>query len=157
MEMDYIWFSLGLLALIIGLIGCFVPILPGPVFAYLALWCRFPMKGEHLSPRIMICATGALAVILLLDFCASSFGTKKFGGSRWGSVGCLIGTFVGLFFAPYGLILGPLLGAFGGELLGGKTRRQATKAAIGAFLGFIFGTLLKFVLCLLFAWVFFFF
>ncbi|MBO4287435.1 MAG: DUF456 family protein [Kiritimatiellae bacterium] len=151
--MDYVWFSLGALALLIGIIGCFIPVLPGPVFAYLALWCRFLME-RSLSTRALIGATVALGVVLLLDFYASSFGTKKFGGSRWGIAGCLTGTIAGVFFAPWGLILGPLLGAFIGELVGGKTRSQATKAAIGAFIGFVFGTLVKFVLCLVYVWMF---
>ena len=153
--MDYVWLAIGAIALLLGTVGCFVPVLPGPVLAYAALWCRC-LTERSLSVRALIAASAALGVVLLLDFYASSFGTKKFGGSRLGVAGCLAGTLIGLFFAPWGLVLGPFLGAFAGELAGGKTNRQATKAAFGAFLGFVSGTLLKFVLCLVYAWMFFF-
>ena len=48
---------------------------------------------------------------------------------------------------PWGIILGPFLGAVIGELLGNKEFSQALKSGVGSLLGFIFGTLLKFVVC----------
>ena len=74
-------------------------------------------------------------------------GSKYSGGSKWGNWGCIIGTLVGLLFLPWGIILGPFLGAVIGELLGNKEFSQALKSGVGSLLGFIFGTLLKFVVC----------
>ena len=76
------------------------------------------------------------------------YGTKRFGGTKYGIWGCTIGLLAGLFFPPWGIILGPFVGALLGELAGNANADHAFKAALGSFLGFLFGTLLKLISCL---------
>ncbi len=85
-----------------------------------------------------------MAVITVLDYVIPSVGTKKLGGSKYGVWGSTIGIIVGLFFGPLGIILGPAVGAFIGELIYQKQADVALKAALGSFVGFLAGTILKF-------------
>lgn len=152
--MDILLIIVGILCLITGLAGCFLPIIPGPPVAYIGLLLlHFTDKAQFSTAQLL---TWLFVVILLqvLDYFIPMLGSKYSGGSRWGTRGCLIGTVAGLFFMPWGIILGPFLGAFFGELLGGRKARQALKSGLGSLLGFLFGTVLKCVVCGYFCWQF---
>lgn len=152
--MDTLLIILGLLCLIGGLLGCVIPMLPGPPLAYAG------MLLLHFTDKVQFTTTQLLAwlaivgIVQLLDYLVPLIGTKYSGGSQWGPRGCLAGTIVGLFFMPWGLIIGPFAGAFIGELLGGKETVQALKSGFGSLLGFVFGTLIKCIVCVYFIWQF---
>ena len=76
-----------------------------------------------------------------------AFGAKKFNCSKWGVFGCIVGTLIGIFFAPWGILVGPFTGAVVGELIAGKKFSSSLKGGFGALLGFIFGVALKLVYC----------
>jgi uncharacterized protein YqgC (DUF456 family) len=107
----------------------------------------------HFTDKVQFASSQLVAWLLIvlvlqvLDYFTPMLGSKYIGGSKWGSWGCVAGTFVGLFFLPLGIILGPFLGAVIGELLGKKTLSEALKSGFGSFLGFLVGTLLKLLLC----------
>ena len=52
----FVLFTLGALLAVLGILGCFVPILPGPILAYASLW-MFP---------IVLMALFFLVVLILL-------------------------------------------------------------------------------------------
>lgn len=152
--MEIFLIILGVICLLAGLAGCILPAVPGPPLAYAG------MLLLHFTDRVQF-GTGQLLVWLLLvvvmqvlDYVVPALGSKYTGGSPWGSRGCLVGTLVGLFFMPWGLVLGPFLGAFAGELLGGSDTTVALKSGLGSLLGFLVGTVLKCVLCGYFCWKF---
>ena len=84
---------------------------------------------------------------ILVDLLAGLLGAKRVGASGWALFGAGAGTVVGLFFGIIGLILGPFAGAVLGELIAGSTLRRSTTVGVGAWLGFVFGTLAKIALC----------
>ena len=97
----------------------------------------------------MIVMALAVVAVTVLDYIIPALGTKKFGGSKYGSWGCLIGTFAGFFILPpWGIILMPFIGAFIGEILYGSVSDQALKAAFGSLLGFLGGVLCKSIVCI---------
>lgn len=146
--MDILLIILGALCLLIGLAGCLLPALPGPPIAYLALvLLQFTDKVDF-SVSLLLFWLGLVVIVQVLDYITPMLGTKYGGGSKWGSRGCMIGTLAGLFFfPPWGIIIGPFIGAVAGELLSGKNSSNALRAGFGAFMGFIVGTMMKFILC----------
>ena len=145
--LDVILIIISALCMIAGLAGCVLPFLPGPPIAYLGLVFLHFTDKVHYTPTQLIIWLLIVAVVQVLDYFTPMLGSKYSGGSKWGNWGCIIGTLVGLLFLPWGVILGPFLGAVIGELLGNKEFSQALKSGVGSLIGFILGTLLKFVVC----------
>jgi uncharacterized protein YqgC (DUF456 family) len=82
-----------------------------------------------------------------LDYVIPAWGTKRYGGTKYGVWGSTIGVFVGMFFGAIGIIVGPLVGAIVGELIGGKGQKEALRAGWGSFVGILCGTVLKLICC----------
>ena len=145
--MDVILYIFSVLCLLTGFLGCILPAVPGPPLAYVG------MLLLHLTDRVQFGTTellvwlGIVVIVQLLDNFIPMLGTKYSNGSKWGTWGAFIGSIVGLFFLPWGLIAGPFLGAVVGELLGENSMAQALRSGMGSVIGFLFGTILKLVLC----------
>jgi uncharacterized protein YqgC (DUF456 family) len=140
---DYILLILGILLMVLGIIGCLVPVLPGPPFSFIGLLLlHFSRFGDFSNSALII--FGALAVVItILDYIVPVWGTKKFGGSKYGTRGATVGLIIGLFLGPLGMILGPLIGAFVGEMIFKDDFNYAIKAGFGSLLGFLTGIGLK--------------
>ena len=117
--MDILLIILGILCLIVGLAGCILPMIPGPPVAYAGLLLLHLTDKAQFSTTQLLLWLAAVVLVQILDYFVPMLGSKYSGGSRWGTRGCLIGTIVGLFFMPWGIILGPFLGAFAGEIRAG--------------------------------------
>lgn len=135
------------ICMVVGIIGCIVPGLPGTPIAYAGLWIAQATDRVDLSWQMLLIWGIVTIVVTVLDYVVPAWGTKRYGGTRWGVWGSTIGVFAGLFFGPTGVIVCPLLGAILGELLGGKEMQQALKAGWGSFIGLMCGTLLKLICC----------
>lgn len=148
--MDIFLIILSVLFMVVGLLGCILPALPGPPLSYVGfLLLHFTDKFQFSTTQIWVLL--ALVVIAqVIDYFIPVLGSKYSGGTKWGSWGAFIGSVVGLFFLPWGLLLGPFLGAVVGELLGDADMKSALKSGTGALLGFILGTVLKMALCMYF-------
>lgn len=133
------------LLLIAGVIGSFMPVLPGPPIAYGALLLLHYFTQYQTSSSVLIWTGVAMVIITVVDNLMSIFGAKKFGAGKAGMIGSFVGLFLGLSFGPIGIIGGPLVGAIVGELIAGKNSNDALKAGIGTFIGFLCGTLLKLI------------
>lgn len=154
--MDFILIGLGIIFIVLGLAGGIVPVLPGPPLSYVGLlFLHFTSKYQFTGKFLLIWAAITLSVYLL-DYFIPIWGTKKFGGSKRGIWGSIIGLLAGLiFFPPLGIIIGPFIGAVVGELSAGKNSNDAFKAGLGSFVGFLTGTLLKLIASGMMAWYFF--
>ncbi|MGN0226667.1 MAG: DUF456 domain-containing protein [Paludibacteraceae bacterium] len=135
------------LCMLVGIIGCIIPGLPGTPIAYVGLLIAQVTERVDFSWQLLLVWGIVTVVVSVLDYVVPAWGTKQFGGTKWGVWGSTIGVFVGLFFGALGVILGPLVGAVLGELLGGKATSDALKAGWGSFIGLLFGTILKLVCC----------
>lgn len=144
---DILLYLLAAVLVIAGLAGSILPALPGLplVFAglFLAAWTGdFEQVGW-----ITLTILGVLTLLaMVIDLIASLLGTRRVGASKLAVLGAAIGTLVGLLFGILGLLVGPFAGALIGELLAGRDIDQATRAGLGAWLGFVVGTLAKLAL-----------
>lgn len=154
--MDWIWITLGVVLTIAGIAGCILPFIPGPPLSYIALLVLLIADDQAFTSRFLIIWLLVTLAVTLLDYYVPVWGTKKFGGSRKGVWGATLGLVVGLFFfPPFGMIAGPFLGAFIGELIEGKDTNSALRSGFGSFIGFITGTVMKLAVSLIMAFYFF--
>lgn len=150
--MDIVLVILGLVLMIAGIVGSFIPIIPGPPLSWIGLLILHITKAVQYSTTFLV-VTFVIAIgIAILDYFIPAMGTKRFGGSRAGAIGTTIGLIIGLItMGPLGLIAGPFGGALVGELVFNQTDSQAAfKAATGSFIGFLASTFIKLVVATIF-------
>jgi uncharacterized protein YqgC (DUF456 family) len=150
--MDQVWIIIGIILMVVGIIGNIVPMLPGTPLCYLALLLQQFREPRPFSTTFLLVWGLVTLAVVLIDYLVPIYGTKKWGGTRYGIWGCTLGLFAGFFFGPMGVVLGPFVGAFIGEMIASKDSTVAMKAAIGAFMGFVFGTVIKLIASGLMAW-----
>ena len=145
--MDICLIIIGAICLLIGILGCVLPVLPGVPLAYCGLLLLHATDKVQFSWQFLVIWAVVTIVVQVLDSVVPIWGTKKFGGSKMGVWGSTIGLLIGLFFGPWGIVLGPFLGAVIFELIDGKNTRLALKAGWGSFVGLMTGTILKLICC----------
>jgi len=154
MIIDILLVVLGIGFLVGGLAGCIIPVIPGPPFSYIALLLLQATRFAHFSLQFLIVTAIVMAVVTLIDYFLPAWGTKKWGGSRAGVVGSMLGLLLGLFFLPIGIIVGPFAGAVVGEMVAGRNTKTALRSGFGSFIGFLLGTGMKLTVCIAFAFYF---
>ena len=138
--------------MLVGILGSILPLLPGPPLCYLALLLQQLRSDSPFTAKFLWIWAVITVVVTALDYIVPLYGTRKYGGSKYGIWGSTIGLIAGFWLGPFGIIIGPFVGAFIGELIASNNSEHALKAAWGSFVGFLFGTLLKLVVCLVMAW-----
>ncbi|GET21782.1 DUF456 domain-containing protein [Prolixibacter denitrificans] len=141
--MDYVLITISAILMLVGLIGCILPALPGPTLSYLGLVVLSFSDRVTFSTRFFIIWGIVALVVTILDYVIPIWGTKRFGGSKYGVWGSIIGLLGGLFFPPIGFILGPFAGAIVGEMYAGKRSKEMFRAGFGSFIGFLVATFIK--------------
>ncbi|SDQ23077.1 DUF456 domain-containing protein [Flagellimonas zhangzhouensis] len=152
--MDIALLILGFLLMLVGILGSFLPVLPGPPISWVGLLLLYLTKAVPDNWWVLAITFVLAITITILDYVIPAMGTKKFGGSKAGMWGTIVGLLVAIFvpvFGPLGIIIWPFIGALVGELLNKANKKTAMKAAFGSFLGFLTGTFMKFVLTVAYA------
>ncbi|MEW7290078.1 DUF456 domain-containing protein [Aquimarina sp. 2304DJ70-9] len=154
--MDIALLIIGLLFCLLGIIGSFLPVLPGPFTAWIGLLILHLTNAIPQDWTFLGITLGISILVWALDYIVPALGTKKFGGTTYGMVGSSIGLILGLIFmGPFGIIIGPFAGAFIGEIINNSSdSSKALKAAFGSFIGFLAGTFLKFIVSVAFLFLF---
>ena len=141
-----------------GLAGSLIPGLPGPPLVFAGALIYGLLTGfADFGWTVMIVLGGLAAVSQVLDYLASAWGARRFGGSGWGVWGSVLGGVIGLvFFSLPGMIIGIFAGAVVPEiLLARKKPGSAFRVGGGSLIGFLGGTLLKVVFSLVMIGIFF--
>jgi hypothetical protein len=143
------WVVTGCL-LLAGVIGCVLPILPGHLILLMAALAHRLMLGAEGSGLEWwsFVILGALMVISqTIEMVSGAAGTRWFGGTRWGAVGALVGGIAGMFFMPFGLLVGPLVGAFVCEIyFARKETLAAWHSGVGSMVGTLVGMGVKIII-----------
>lgn len=115
--MDLFLSILAFLCCLAGIVGCVVPVLPGPVLSFAGLFCAYACSYSTLTPASMWLWAGLTAAVTVVDYFLPGYMAKLFGGTRAGMIGATVGLIAGLFAGgPVGIVLGPFAGAVAGEL-----------------------------------------
>lgn len=141
------WVATGLL-LVVGFAGCFIPVIPGHLMILLAAvshrltlgWLLGRDSGVEWWTFVVLGVL--LAIGQAFDLLSGAAGAKWFGGTKWGAAGAMVGGIAGMFFMPFGLVVGPLVGAYAFEAIFAK---QETRPAVVSGVGSAVGTLASLV------------
>jgi uncharacterized protein YqgC (DUF456 family) len=147
--MDYLLLALAIILMIVGIAGCLLPVLPGPPLSYVGLILLHFTRFGDISKNLFIILGIVAVVVTIIDYVVPIWGTKQFGGSKYGIRGATVGLVIGLFLGPAGIIIGPFVGAVVGELIFKDDIKYAMKAGFGSLLGFLTGVGLKLAASLL--------
>ena len=109
--MDILLIIIGVICLIVAMLGCVLPLLPGPPLAYVG------MLLFHFTDRLQFTPVQLVVWAVLVIFVQ-------------------------------------VLGAVIGELVGDKNLKDALRSGFGSLVGFLFGTVIKLMLCGYFVWQF---
>jgi uncharacterized protein YqgC (DUF456 family) len=144
--LDTVLYVIAAVLILTGLVGAVVPVLPGIPLIFAGIWLIARLdQYRHLGPwwLTVIALVGALG--LTIDLVAGALGARRVGASPRAVWGALLGTLFGLFLGLPGLLLGPFVGAVLGELAAGSSILRSTHVGASAWIGLIFGTLIKLV------------
>ena len=136
---------LSVILIITGLIGSFIPIIPGPITSWFGLFTLSQIQNFPNNNTLLITTFVIGITIFILDYFIPIIGSKYFGGSKYGIIGTSIGLLIGLISpVPFGIIIGAFLGALIGEILAGKQLSEGIKPAMGSLIGIITSSVIKF-------------
>ena len=142
----YILLFVAFMLALVGIVGAIVPALPGPPVSFAALLIAFFFGDGEITSTTLLVMFVLTVVVTVFDYVAPVWLTKLGGGSKYAVWGSTVGLLVGLFFMPLGLLLGPLVGAFVGELWHNQQAGKAVRVAMMSFIAFLLTTGLKLIL-----------
>ena len=131
--------------MLLGLAGSILPILPGPPLSFIGLFLLALLKhfSPPLPPTLVIILAIVTILVIVMDYIIPLLGAKKYGASKWGVWGSVLGMAIGIFWSPFGMLLGAFIGAVVVEWLVGKTKGEALRAGWGVVMGTLFATILR--------------
>lgn len=155
--MDIFLVVIGFLCVVTGILGSFLPVLPGAPISWVGLLMLYLTKVIP-NDWWMLGITLIIAIaVVIADYIIPVAGTKRFGGSKYGMIGTTVGLIVSIVFpilGLFGIVIWPFVGAFIGELINKADSKTALKAAFGSFLGFLTGTFIKLIVAVAFLVIF---
>jgi uncharacterized protein len=142
--MNFLAWSVGITAMIIGFLGTALPALPGTPLIFMgaffiAWWTDYTIIGA--GPLLLLAFLGGFGFVV--DIIASSIGAQRVGASGKAVLGATLGSILGLFFALPGMILGPFVGAALGQYYHDRSIQTAAKVGLGTWIGLLVGTAAK--------------
>ena len=136
--MNIILFTLGLFFALLGILGSILPIVPGPLTAWIGLLLVYLIEAISMDYLFLSITFIIALVVFVLDQFIPIWCVKKFGGDKESIAGSIIGLVVGfLFLGPFGLLIGTFLGAFIGGFWSNFDVKKSIKLALGALIGFL--------------------
>ena len=145
--MDILIFALGIILCLTGIVGSFLPVIPGPITSWTGILILNLTNAVPFNLKFVLITLSVAILVLLLDFITPIYGVKKQCGSYGGQIGASLGLLIGIFIiGPLGIFLGPLIGALAGEMINNKSLKKSFKPALGSILVTLTGIVIKFCL-----------
>jgi uncharacterized protein YqgC (DUF456 family) len=137
--------AIGSILMLLGLAGSVLPILPGPPLSFIGLFLLALLR--HFSPPLTSTLVIILAIVTILvigmDYIIPLLGAKRYGASKWGIWGSVLGMAIGIFWSPFAMLAGAFIGAVLAEWFAGKKKGEALRAGWGVLMGTLFATVLR--------------
>jgi len=147
--MDLFLIIISSLLIILGMVGSFMPIIPGPLTSWFGLFIFNLIPTAEIDSTILVITFIIAIIIFILDNLIPIYGSKYFGATKYGIIGASIGLVVGILSPiPFGILIGPVFGALIGELMFNNDLKKSIKSSIGVLIGFLASSLIKFVTCI---------
>lgn len=149
--MDLVLIALASILMLVGILGSFLPVLPGLPLSWaglllLHLTTAVPFSYTYLGITLFI-----TIIVFVLQYAIPAYGTKYLGGSKKGMLGATIGLFAGIFIPiPFAILIAPFVGAYLGEIMNKTNSRTALRAASGSFIGLLASSFMEFVVTVIF-------
>ena len=143
--LEGITIAVGSLLMLLGLAGSVLPILPGPPLSFIGLFLLALLKhfSPPLTPTFVIILAIVTVLVVVMDYVIPLLGAKRYGASKWGVWGSVLGMAIGIFWSPFAMLLGAFLGAVVVEWLVGRKKGEALRAGWGVVMGTLFATILR--------------
>ena len=144
--MSVLIITIAFLLLLFGILGAFLPVLPGPPISFLGLLLiSYLYDFTFINLDNLIYFAGIAALITFLDYWLQAYSVKVFGGGKSSLIGVIIGILFGLFILPpFGVVIFPFIGAYLGALYESDFNFfSSLKIAFGALVGFLGGVVMK--------------
>jgi len=136
---------IGSILMLLGLAGSILPVLPGPPLSFIGPFLLGLLR--HFSPPLTTAFVIILAIVTILvivmDYIIPLVGAKRYGASKWGVWGSVLGMAIGIFWSPFAMLVGAFVGAVVVEWLVHKKKREALRAGWGVVMGTLFATILR--------------
>ena len=142
--METLLLSAAIVAILLGLAGIVLPLLPGVPLIFGGLWLIAWLDDFSRVSVTTVVVLAVMAIISwLVDYIAAALGVRQAGASRLAVLGAAIGAVIGIAAGLAGVIVGPVIGAVIGEWFARRNHAQAARAGIAAGLGFILAVAAK--------------
>ncbi len=143
--LEGITIATGSILMLLGLAGSILPVLPGPPLGFIGLLLL--ALAKHFSPPLtatLVIILGMVMVLtIVMDYIIPLLGARRYGASKWGIWGSVLGMVIGIFWPPFGMLVGAFIGAVAGEWLAGKENVEAVRAGWGVMMGTLLATVLR--------------
>ena len=137
--------AIGSILMLLGLAGSILPVLPGPPLGFIGLFLLAASKhfSPPLTPTLVIILAIVTIFVIFMDHIIPLLGAKRYGASKWGVWGSVLGMVIGIFWSPFAMLVGAFVGAVVAEWLAHKKKREALRAGWGVVMGTLFATILR--------------
>ena len=142
---DAITIFIGSILMLLGLAGSILPLLPGPPLSFIGLFLVALLKhfSPPLTPTLVIILAIVTILVIVMDYIIPLLGAKRYGASKWGVWGSVLGMVIGIFWSPFAMLVGAFVGAVVVEWLVHKKKREALRAGWGVVMGTLLATILR--------------
>ena len=136
---------IGSILMLLGLAGSILPFLPGPPLSFIGLFLLALLRhfSPPLTPTLVIVLAIVTIIAIVMDYIIPLMGAKRYGASKWGVWGSVLGMAIGIFWSPFAMLVGAFIGAVVAEWLIGKKKGEALRAGWGVVMGTLFATIMR--------------
>ncbi len=152
--METLLYALSMLCAAVGLVGSVVRGFPSLAMSVVALVLLFFTPEPPFAVADLFIYMGIAAVATLSARFVPPVITRRWGGTKYGYCGSVVGMLAGfMLYPPLGILLSPLFGAVMGEMLNDRSDMEQTfKIGAASFGAFLVGGWIQFVVALWALW-----